>query len=42
MADIVIHHGRQLIHRCGPSRYQMAAGIVLTEQDLGQGGTFVL
>src|ERR1700739_2074499 len=42
VADVVVHHGRFLIERGGPGGYEMASGIVGSEEDLPQCCSFVL
>ena len=42
VADVVVHHGRQLVDGFGPGDDEVAAGVVVAEEDLRERGAFVL
>src|SRR6185437_4880017 len=42
VADVVVHHRRELIDGSGPGDDEVAAGVCVAEEDARQGGAFVL
>src|SRR6185437_6645407 len=42
VADVVVHHRRELIDGSGPADDEVTAGVCVAEEDARQGGAFVL